>query len=342
VSELRQDVATRRWSIIATERAKRPDDFNKGKPDPSEKSVPALDESCPFCPGNEGMTPEPSYVLAPEGSRKEGWRVRVVPNKFSALSAPAGDGEATERRRRGMHLEMDGVGQHEVVIEVPDHSKTIATMTDEEVRDVVLTYRRRFLDLDRHDWNQMIIIFRNQGKRAGTSLEHPHSQIIGSPIVPDEIRRRLEEAQRYYDDNGTCVYCNLIRDELKDKARLVTSNPAFVAICPFASTVPYETWILPRRHGSSFGVISEEEAGFLARILRETLSRMYCLLRNPDYNYVVRSAPHHSAGEPHFHWYVEILPRLTTRAGFEIGSGMNINVVTPEDAAGNLREVEWT
>jgi UDPglucose--hexose-1-phosphate uridylyltransferase len=156
--------------------------------------------------------------------------------------------------------------------------------------------------------------------------------------VPQEIRRRLEEAQRYYDDHGTCVYCDILHHELAEKTRVVCSNAGFVALCPFAATVPYEAWILPRRHASSFGVLSEEDGVLLAKLLRETLLRLYRLLGNPDYNYIVRSAPHHSAGEPHFHWYVEILPRLTTRAGFEIGSGMNINVVAPEDAAKQLRK----
>jgi UDPglucose--hexose-1-phosphate uridylyltransferase len=156
--------------------------------------------------------------------------------------------------------------------------------------------------------------------------------------VPQEIRRRLEEAQRYYDDHGTCVYCDILDHELAEETRLVCSNAGFVALCPFASTVPYETWILPRRHASSFGVLTEEDGVLLARLLRETLLRLYRLLGNPDYNYVVRSAPHHSAGEPHFHWYIEVLPRLTTRAGFEIGSGMNINIVTPEDAAEQMRK----
>jgi len=118
----------------------------------------------------------------------------------------------------------------------------------------------------------------------------------------------------------------------------VASNAGFVAFTPFASTVPYNTWIVPRRHASSFGVITDDEADLLGAMLRSVLNGMYTLLGNPDYNYVVRSAPHHSAGEPHFHWYLEILPRLTTRAGFEIGSGMNINVVVPEDAASQLRE----
>jgi UDPglucose--hexose-1-phosphate uridylyltransferase len=211
-------------------------------------------------------------------------------------------------------------------------------MTEDEVSRVIATYKTRFLDLDRSPWNQQIIIFRNQGEGAGTSLAHPHSQIIGTPIVPEDIRSRLEVAQRYYDDCGTCLYCDVLHAEIKEKVRIVASNSGFVAFAPFASTVPYNVWIVPRRHGSSFGVITDEEAELLGAMLRSVLRRMHALLNNPDYNYVVRSAPHHSAGGPHFHWYLEILPRLATQAGFEIGSGMNINAVVPEDAAMQLRE----
>lgn len=333
---LRQDIATRTWSIVATERAKRPDDFVQH--DAARARPVKYDKDCPFCPGNEHMTPDAIFAIPASGAPPQGtWAVRVIPNKFPALVPPE-PGADRGRKRRGLYLEMCGCGEHEVVIEVPDHSKTIATMSEEEVTAVVRTYRARFLALDRSDWNQLIIIFRNQGKRAGTSLEHPHSQIIGTPVVPDEIRRRLEEAQRYYDDHGTCVYCDILHHELAEQSRLVCSNAGFVVLCPFASAVPYEMWILPRRHASSFGVLTEDEAALLARLLKEALLRLHGLLGNPDYNYVVRSAPHHSAGEPHFHWYLEIRPRLTTRAGFEIGSGMNINIAAPEGAAEQLRK----
>lgn len=334
---LRQDPATRLWSIIAVERGKRPDDFVRH--DETEEGLPSHDKDCPFCPGNESMTPDPVLTVFDPEARGDGrWVVRVVPNKFPALITPEGEGNTSRRGNRCMYLEMDGIGQHEVVIETPDHSKTIATLSDDQVATVVRTYRDRFLDLDKFAWNQLIIIFRNQGEGAGTSLIHPHSQIIGTPVVPEEIRRRLEESQRYHDDLGSCVYCDILDRELAEKTRVVSSNSGFVALCPFASAVPFEVWILPRRHASSFGILSDTEIPMLGSILRDVLLRMYRLLGNPDYNYVIRSAPHHSAGEPHFHWYVEILPRLTTRAGFEIGSGININVVVPEDAAEQLRE----
>ncbi len=331
---LRQDIATRRWSIIAPERSKRPEDF---KSSTRRETLPAYVDTCPFCPGNEHLTPTEVYSIPDESGSN--WSVRVVPNKFPALVRPEIPSSCRRRRKYRLHLEMEGCGEHEVVIETPTHNQTIATMEVEQVEKIVQTYRKRFLELDKYDWNQLIIIFRNQGERAGTSLQHPHSQIIGTPVVPDEIRSRLEVAQRYYDDNGTCVYCDILEEEIGEKLRVVCSNPSFVTICPFASTVPYEMWILPRRHTSSFGEITEGEVKLFAQILKESLLRLHRLLDNPDYNYALRSAPHYSAGEPHFHWYLEILPRLTTRAGFEIGSGININVVAPEDAAEQLRAV---
>jgi UDPglucose--hexose-1-phosphate uridylyltransferase len=335
VPQLRQDLATRKWCIIATERAKRPDDFTARR---HAESLVAHSPTCPFCAGNEHMTPTPVYVIPdPASPGGKAWQVRVVPNMFPALVVPLEDAEARKRHRKGIYLEMEGCGQHEVVIESPDHSKTIATMSIEEIHNIVRTYRERFLAMDRMNWNQLIIIFRNQGEVAGTSLAHPHSQIVGAPIVPEDIRCRLDEAQRYFDDNGTCVYCDMLEAEITEGTRLVCSNAGFVAFCPFASTVPYAMWIVPRRHASSFGVLTDEEAGLLARILKDALLKLHVLLANPDYNYVIRSSPHHSAGEPHFHWYLEVMPRLTTMAGFEIGSGININVVVPESAAAELR-----
>lgn len=332
---LRQDLTTRSWTIIATERAKRPHDFTRDQK--ANQQLPQFDRDCPFCPGNEHMAPPEVFSIVDKQSGQ--WKIRVVPNKFPALVKSASFGEEV-RNRNGPYLEMPGVGIHEVVIESPDHSETIATMELNQVELVVKTYRERFLDIDSCASNQLIIIFRNQGERAGTSLLHPHSQIVATPIVPVDIRRRLEEAQRYYDDNGTCVYCDIIGYETSIGERMVQSNDGFVVICPFASTVPFEMWILPRKHESSFGQLSDDEIPLLADVLKGSLYSLHRLLGNPDYNYVVRSAPHYTAGEPHFHWHIQILPRLTKRAGFEIGSGMTINITPPEQAAQSLRQLE--
>ncbi|MGQ9602631.1 MAG: galactose-1-phosphate uridylyltransferase [bacterium] len=332
---LRQDLTTRSWTIIATERAKRPHDFTRDEK--ANQQLPQFDRDCPFCPGNEHMAPPEVFSIVDKQSGQ--WKIRVVPNKFPALVRSTSFGEKV-RKRNGPYLEMAGEGIHEVVIECPDHSETIATMELNQVELVVKTYRERFLDIDSCASNQLIIIFRNQGERAGTSLLHPHSQIVATPIVPVDIRRRLEEAQRYYDDNGTCVYCDIIDYETSIGERMVQSNDGFVVICPFASIVPFEMWIVPRKHESSFGELGDDEIPLLADVLKGSLHSLHRLLGNPDYNYVVRSAPHYTAGEPHFHWHIQILPRLTKRAGFEIGSGMTINITPPEQAAQSLRQLE--
>ncbi len=329
MSELRQNRATKRWVIIAAERARRPDDFRVKE---SARSLPAHDPLCPFCAGNEAKTPP--EVLALRKSRSPangpGWQLRVVPNKFPALQ-PVGDLE--RREERDFFRKMDGFGVHEVIIESPLHNETLGTMTYRKVEEVLLIYRKRYLQLGVDPRFQMVTIFRNNGEGAGTSLVHPHSQLIGTPIVPSRMRHLLEEAIRHYDDWGNCVFCDMIREELSVKRRVVLETGDYVVIEPFASRVPFETWILPKKHNASFGNISPEEARKCARVLRRVLGALHRLLGDFDYNYIVSTAPFKDAEESYYHWHIEILPRLTTTAGFELGSGIYITVAFPEDTA---------
>jgi UDPglucose--hexose-1-phosphate uridylyltransferase len=334
--EIRLNPTTKEWVIIATERAKRPKDFAKDKPQAAP--LPERDENCPFCPGNEEKTPGEVFAIREPGAEHDPnrWQVRVIPNKFPALTC-GGTSDHVERIHTNGYLHMPGLGKHEVVIESQWHDRTLATLDDEQVERVTLAYRRRYMELDSASCNELILIFRNQGERAGTSLLHPHSQIIALPVVPVHIRNRLNTAQRYYDEMGSCVYCDMIASESRSRARVVMENGEFVALTPYAATVPYETWILPRRHQASFGAIGNDECQAFAHALKDVLGRMYRLLDNPDYNFSIQTAPHYSASEPHYHWHVEVLPRLTTPAGFEIGTHMYINVVLPEQAAEDLR-----
>jgi UDPglucose--hexose-1-phosphate uridylyltransferase len=320
--------------ILSPERAQRPYKFGERA---ESISHPEYDPKCPFCPGNEAETPKEVFALR-DGSAPDtpGWRVRVVENKFPALSLNREGLRATY----GLYRWMEGVGRHEVIIESPIHNRTPALMSIDEVKDLLTAYHRRYLELSKGPRYPIIIIFRNQGPQAGTSLAHPHSQLIASPVVPRHIRYDLKEAERYWDDQGSCVYCDLMKFEVQERARLVSKNDDFLGIAPYASTLPYELWILPRVHQASFGELPEVGIEPLAWILRDCLRRLYRLLNNPDYNYVIHSAPHSTAGQPHYHWHLEILPRLTTRAGFEIGSGMYINIVAPEVAAERLRSVQ--
>jgi len=331
--ELRQSRATKDWVIVATERAQRPHDFVGLNP---RKNLPEHESSCPFCPGNESQTP-PEVLAFRSGLStpdSKGWRVRVIPNKFSAL-VPKGS------LKRGavdsFYRRMDGVGVHEVIIEAPQHNVSLATMSAPQVEEVFLAYRERYNELKKDERFSIVIIFRNHGTRAGTSLEHPHSQLIATPIVPTNIRHLLEEAMRYYDDHGTCVFCDTVATELRWKERLVIETKNFVAFEPFASGVPFETTVISKNHCASFGSISEREVREAANVTQSLLQTLHLKLGDPDFNLIIRTAPFSHETEEFYHWYIQIYPRLITSAGFELGSGINITTVLPEETATFLR-----
>ena len=328
--EIRQNPATKEWVIIATERAKRPEDF--AKPENTEEDLPAFLDTCPFCPGSEDKTP-PEIMSYRDGDGK--WTLRVIPNKFPALVPK---GETAREEDFDFFRSMDGVGQHEVIVETPKHNETFGTIDDAKALEIVRAYRERYLALSTDKRFKLVKIFRNQGKAAGTSLEHPHSQIVATPIVPLHIRHRLEEATRYYDDHGQCVFCRMIEMERKEGKRVVLEEDGFVVIHPFAARVPFETWILPTEHRATFGEVSMAELEGFARALNRTLGRLVQVLRRPAYNLVVRTAPNGEEGEEYYHWHVQIIPRLTTPAGFELGTGVYINTTLPEITAAFIRE----
>lgn len=339
MSELRQNLATREWVIIATDRATKPMDFVA----PARKAdVSEREENCPFCPGNETLNGPEAFAVRPEGSQANGpdWRLRVVPNKYPALTPSPNCAIVPKRSLDGPYMRMEGCGYHEVIVEHPRHDQTLATMTAEEVRLILETYRQRYHQLAPDCNNLLMTVFRNHGEKAGASLRHPHSQLITTGIVPLHIRTRLYEAQRYFDDTGACAYCDILRYELKEKERIILENDGFVAFAPYAAAVPYEMWVMPKRHRASFGDISKEELNGLAEALQGALARLARLLGDPDYNYVLQTAPYPLAAVPFYHWHMEIIPHLKTkRAGFEMGSGIGINVVSPETVAKALREV---
>ncbi|MDD4179664.1 MAG: galactose-1-phosphate uridylyltransferase [Candidatus Margulisbacteria bacterium] len=331
--ELRQNPATKDWVIIATERAKRPEDIGAG----TVKQPPNKVETCPFCVGHEGRTPNEILAYRTYGTQKNspGWWIRIIPNAFPAL-IPQG---VPERNKiEDFFTYMDGLGEHEVIIESPDHHQTIATMEPKQVEEIFLAYRERYQTLSRDPRYEMVLLFKNHGIAAGTSLHHPHSQIIATPITPIHVRNRIEAAMHFFDDNGTCVYCEMVAKELKLKERVVMESDNFVAFEPFASRAPFETWVMPKKHHSSFEIISAEDTKELAFIMRSVLGKLHVSLNNPDYNYVIRSAPVHEKGVEYYHWHIMILPRVSAVAGFELGSGIYINTVIPEAAAKFLRE----
>lgn len=320
-------MAIRDWVIIATERAKRPEDF-AAKPYSLSSDSAA---NCPFCPGREAKTPPEIYAVR----NKSGWQVRVIENAFPALKST---GEPTRSTTPAGFIKMNGVGRHEVIIESPDHEQIIATLPQEHVDQIFLTYRQRYLALASDPRIESVILFKNHGHNAGTSLHHPHSQIIALPVIPEILNDRLESAGQYYKETGHCLYCDLLKMEGTEKERIICENNSFVAFAPFASRFPFETWVLPKKHSSNFGAISEADCLELSAMVKTVLEKLYRTLNNPDFNFAFYSAPCRAGELASFHWNLKIFPRITSTAGFELGSGVMINTVVPEAAAQFLRE----
>jgi UDPglucose--hexose-1-phosphate uridylyltransferase len=329
--ELRQNFATKEWVVIATERARRPEEMALHR---ERKALNHKVATCPFCPGNEKLTPP--EVLRIPASGETPWHVRVVPNKFSALSREAQPTRTVHRSRRMVN----GFGVHDVIIETPDHAQVVALMPDSYVAEILRVYKTRYDELSLDPRIAHVTIFKNHGVDAGTSLEHPHSQLIATPVISRQVRDRFQYALRHFDDYGECMFCQMIAEELEERTRIVMISEHFVALEPYASGVPFSTQIYPRRHMASFGDVSAAEINDLARMLRSTLAKLYYGLADPDFNFTIRSAPAENVGVKYFHWYLSIIPRLTRVAGFELGSGMFINTVLPEAAAEFLRKVD--
>ncbi|HSD67616.1 MAG TPA: galactose-1-phosphate uridylyltransferase [Vicinamibacteria bacterium] len=324
--ELRKDPVVGRWVIIATERARRPSDF---APEPTPLKGPA---GCVFCPGNEEQTPPEVVAFRPGGAGR--WSVRVVPNKFPALQV---EGEL-EPTGEGIYDRLNGIGAHEVIIETPDHFANLGTLSVGAVADVLWAYRDRLLDLRKDPRFEYILLFKNHGAPAGASLEHPHSQLIATPIIPELVDEELRGAARYYRMKERCVWCDIVRQERRDGARIVLEEDGFLAIAPFAPRFPFETWVLPVAHRATFESIEPGDMDALARLLRALVGRFNRVLRDPPYNYALHTAPLRAVDLDHFHWHLEFMPKLTRVAGFEWGTGFFINPTPPEEAARFLRE----
>jgi UDPglucose--hexose-1-phosphate uridylyltransferase len=332
VPELRKDPIIGRWVIISTERGKRPSDFSGA---PKRRNEAKL---CPFCPGNESATPPEILAYRPNSSEpnKPGWTLRVISNKYPALRIE-GD---LNREGVGIFDKMNGVGAHEVIIETPDHNSDLVDLDVKQVEGLIWAYRARAIDLKKDPRFRYILIFKNQGESAGASLEHSHSQLIATPIVPKRVMEEVEGAGKYYEYKERCIFCDAIKQEIADDERVVIQNEAFMSLEPFAPRFPFETWILPKKHLPAFETIKKEEIPLLASILLETLQRLAKALNNPPYNYVLHTSPVDDGYAEEYHWHIEIMPKLTRVAGFEWGTGFYINPTTPEDAAAYLKEIE--
>jgi UDPglucose--hexose-1-phosphate uridylyltransferase len=331
--ELRKDPVVGRWVIIAAERAKRPQDFI---PLGNTHTTPEGRENCPFCPGAERATPPEIMAYRPDRSAPNtpGWTLRVVPNKYPALQIE-GD---LDPRGEGIYDRLNGIGAHEVIIETTDHDATLATMPSPEVEDMFRAFAERMTDLENDRRVKYIQIFKNVGESAGASLEHPHCQLIATPVVPKRITEELTSSLSYFEYKERCVFCDIVRQESEDGRRLIFADDVFSSFVPFAPRFPFETQIIPRDHKSSFRKIVAEEIKHLALHVKLVIQKMDGLLGTPPYNMVLHTAPCGLDELRHYHWHVEIIPKLAMVAGFEWGTGFYINPTIPEQAAKDLRD----
>ncbi|MCX8173596.1 MAG: galactose-1-phosphate uridylyltransferase [Thermoplasmata archaeon] len=329
MNELRFNRITGEWVIVASERAKRKHEASEAaKP---KEPLPEWKADCPFCPGNEASTPEELFSYREEENNQ--WKLRVIPNKFPVVSE-----NNDTARTEGFFRKRAASGFHHVIVETPFHNRDIPDMSEPEVFDVVRSYFECVKYLYKNPWIKSVILFRNHGKEAGTSLIHPHSQVVGLAFVPTHIMDLFNTARCYAHENGRCVYCDTIGAEQGAGERVIYENAHFVAFVPYAAKLQYEIQIMPREHRSHFIDIGEESLNALSLALHKVLRALKLALDDPAYNLVLHTAPSYLKNVDYYHWYLEITPRLTIPAGLEMGSGITVNISQPEENAKTLRE----
>ncbi|MCX5707605.1 MAG: galactose-1-phosphate uridylyltransferase [Candidatus Omnitrophica bacterium] len=334
MSELRRDPIGGRWVIVNTDDPMKPGDYDHDAPKTGKNAA------CPFCYGNEAQTPPEITALRDPSTpaNSPGWQVRVIPNKFPALQI---EGEL-DRRGLGIYDLSNGIGAHELIIESPYHEKDLSDLTIQELTSVIHFYCQRSLDLERDHRFKYIMIFKNYGASAGASLEHPHSQIIALPMVPKNVKEEITGAQNYFEYRERCIFCDMIRQELQEKERLIMDNKNFFAFCPFVSRFPFEIWVMPKKHTGYFNQIPYEVIGDLAMILKGIVGKVKKIFGDTSYNFIIHTSPINSDGATvdSYHWHLEFMPKLTRVAGFEWGTGFYIVPTPPEIAAKYLREAQ--
>ncbi len=330
--QLRQDPITLRWVAIATERAKRPTAFTR-----APKAAVTAAAQCPFCEGHEAMTPPETMAFRAPGTEPNtpGWQFRVVPNLYPAFGPRD---EAPEVERVGPYTTMRGSGVHEVLVDSPEHYKDIADFDVAKVDQIVQGYVDRYLAASANPFVQYVLIIINHGREAGASLEHPHSQLFGIPLVPEAVLDEMRGIARYQGDHGACPYCEMVAYERQVGERMIYEDDDFVAFAPFASRVPFESWIVPKFHSARFEKMTDQQRLRFAEAMHHLTAKLKRGLNDPPYNLFIHTAPVRTGDD--YHWHVELLPKLSIAAGFELGTDVMINVATPESAAEFLRGVD--
>ena len=326
--ELRRDPVTHRWAIIATERALRPKDFHHAKPPPSQKVDP-------FSAGNEHLTPPEIMAIRDHGeANSPNWRVRVIPNKFPSLTNTV---SPVEENLPGLLAGAPAYGAHEVIVETPDHRRSLSECDPAQMNRVLSAYRARTAELSGNPHLRYVLILKNSGPGSGASLEHVHSQLVACTFVPQGVRSKMRHCLEHFEAHGKCVICEWLESELSDGSRTVMEGESFAVVVPYASRFPYETWIVPKRHASEFQTISAPEAEELAWLWPEALRRLEGTLDRLPYNFLLHLAPVREPPLPYYHWHIEIVPRTLSTYGIEALIDCHVNTVAPERAAEELR-----
>ncbi len=325
-SELRQDIVTGDWVVIATGRAKRPDEFAA-----AEKRAVDIDPFDPFeNPEASGQEQDLLIYRLPDGD----WSVRVFPNKYPAFTR----GRAVKDLSDGPYFAMSGVGYHELIV-TRDPVKSLALLPQWQVAEVFDAYQSRYLDLMNKKSVHYIQILHNHGKEAGASLAHPHSQLMAIPVISPYIRGELAGAELYYRSHRKQVYRVMVEREREEKSRVVYENADFIAFCPFASRSAFEIWVMAKQSASPyFERITDEQKFSLAEVFQKAMLALHVGLHDPAFNFYIHTAPCDGKDYPHYEWHIEILPKTATWAGFELATGIEISTIEPEKAAEFLRE----
>lgn len=327
ISELRQDIITGDWVVIAKARAQKPESFKVEEEE--QKAIPR--SQCVFCsPEETGQKKDTLIYYKDDGE----WSLRVFPNKFPAFSRET---NVLRHWSEGPYFGMEGVGYHEVIV-TKNHERTFGEMTVEEVAEVIDAFRTRYLDLMNRKSVNYIMIIHNHGKRAGASQPHPHCQLFAIPVVSPGIELELKGTENYYKAHRECAFCTMATFESKEKKRVVFENNSFLVITPFASRSAFELWVIPKKHSPYFERITQKEEWEFGEALQKAMRKLFFGLNNPAINFYLHTSPCDGKDYPHYHWHLEILPRTSIWAGFEMATGIEVSTVIPEEAAKFLKK----